>query len=192
MIEPITAKRVTAVYIFNIGPKHARRVEQRDALTNVNSLLAFGDCRFVTRLGYFFSGENIDDRRFADVRNAHDHRRDRLAIFVWHHVADHLDQSPDGRNVFGRDVASSNAIRFFKMVHPDFGHGWIGKVALGQDFQARQFAPKFGQHWIFAGKRNPRIQNLDDQIDFGQRRLNFKPSLVHVARKPLDGHRVDP
>ena len=71
---------------------------------------------------------------------------------------------------------------------PGRGHGVIGKIAFRQDLQAGFVAAQFGQHRILTGIGNSCVQDFDDHVHFGERRLHFKPSFVHVAWEPLDWH----
>jgi hypothetical protein len=62
----------------------------------------------------------------------------------------------------------------------------IGKIALGEDFQARFVATEFGQQRIFAAEGDSRVENFDQQIDFGKCFRNFDTCFVHVSGKPID------
>ena len=68
------------LWILKFWPENARRVQQLNhsaVSVQGDPLLSPGDARFISRFGGSFAHKRIDQRRFADIRNADDHRPER-------------------------------------------------------------------------------------------------------------------
>ena len=178
--------------IFDLGPQHARRIEQRKTVGDIDPLLALGHRRLISRLRDRTTGQRIDQGGFPDVGDTdnHCHNPFSLVLLMRQHPSAERRDRANQRNVVGGDGSGFDAIFPFVPRQPLFGQLRVRQITLCQHLERRLVTPKFAQHWILAAVRNPRVENLDQHVNFRQRGLNFIAGLVHMARKPLNLHGV--
>lgn len=183
---------VAAVFIFDVGPQHAGRVQKNNAVADVDALLALGDSRFVACFGNYSAGQYVDQRGFSDIGYAHDQRVDESAatLFCRQHLVAQLGQLAHFFGLLGGQRQGFYALFLLQIDLPLLRNLRVGKIAFTEHFDAGLVAAQVGQHRVLAAERNARVQNFDDQVNLGQDFFDFFAGLVHMAGVPLNEHDV--
>ena len=166
----------------------------------MDPLLALRFARLVGRLGRTAAGQLVDERRFADVRDAQDHGTDGAVLEATGLPAGQLRRrqgADQGNELFhpfaafavqGQDLASLLLV----IGHPFVEDGRVGQVGLVEDDDRRLVADEGLNHGIGAAHRDTGIDEFDDDVDDLEIFLNKALGLGHVAGIPVDYHSESP
>lgn len=64
---------VSPALVVHFRPEKSRRVVEKDAVTQINLLLAGGDGRLVSHPGHALARQGVNQGRFADIRYTDNH-----------------------------------------------------------------------------------------------------------------------
>ena len=123
---------------------------------------------FVAGFGDAAARQGIDDGGFSDVGNAHNHRLDFFDPGIAD--ADHFARQFGNLFDFIRLVAiyaeGFDALVLLEMVLPLRRQFRVGKVTFVENLDAGLVSAQFGNHRVFAGAGQARIQHFDEQVHF--------------------------
>ena len=181
--------------VGDLRPQHARGVVEGEARADVDALLALGHRRLVTDRGDFLLDHGVEQGRFADVGDAHDHQAQRLdgIVAMRRQLLGERRHARHVARLLAADRHRLDAWLLGEMGKPGLGGDRIGHIGLVQQLEAGALAEgaQLVDHRIAGSHRQAGIEHLDDDIGHGQRFGRLLAGGGHVTGEPLDGHGQD-
>ena len=178
--------------MVDFRPQHAGGVVEGQPRTDVDALLALGHCRLIADRRHPLLDHGVEQRRFADIGNTHDHQAQRLdgIVAVRRQLLGERRDAGHIARFLARNRHRLDARLLGKIVQPGLGRQRIGKIRLVQQLEAGPLAEgaQLVNHRIAARLRQAGIEDFDDDIGHGQRFGCFFAGGGHVTGEPLDGH----
>ena len=179
-------------------PQHAGHVHQVEVIDR-DPLLAAGDAGLVGGFGAGGARKRVDESRLAHVGDADNHYANRRAHHAAVAAAGHQGRKLFLDGAFGsggtaallgvhRKAASPGT---FEIGQPLLGDLGVGQIRFIEDVQvglARRDALDLG---VQAGKRDARIENLQNAVHIADLFFHQAQGLGHVTGEPLDLTAVD-
>jgi len=179
---------VGSLLIVEPGPEDARRVEDRQVAVELDALGVARDGGLVAGLRDAAPGQRVDERRLPDVRNPDHHRPQRpaRAPAIRRELATAGQQRPHALRV---DHRERERPRPRPGLEPIRRHVGIREVGLRQDRLDRLLRGELREQRVAAREGEPRVDELDHDVDVLQRVGDLAPGAIHVSGEPVDRHR---